>query len=56
MVDLDPVDAEDAKVLQDMIMKHYAYTGSTVAKFRIGRFREPVEELLSKYSRPITRK
>jgi glutamate synthase (NADPH/NADH) large chain len=38
MVDLDPVDADDAKMLQDMIMKHYAYTGSTVAKFVLDDF------------------
>jgi glutamate synthase (NADPH/NADH) large chain len=31
MVDLDPVSAEDAKLLHDMITKHYAYTASTVA-------------------------
>ncbi|WP_127126690.1 glutamate synthase large subunit [Pseudoflavitalea rhizosphaerae] len=33
MVELDPLDQEDVKYLQDMIAKHYAYTGSTVAKF-----------------------
>ncbi|QEC40451.1 glutamate synthase large subunit [Pseudobacter ginsenosidimutans] len=33
MVELDPLDQEDIKYLQDMITKHYAYTGSTVAKF-----------------------
>ena len=33
MVELDPLDQEDVKYLQDMITKHYAYTGSTVAKF-----------------------
>ena len=33
MVDLDPLDDEDAKLLQQMIKKHFNYTGSTVAKF-----------------------
>jgi glutamate synthase (NADPH/NADH) large chain len=33
MVDLDPLDQDDIKWLQDMITRHYAYTGSTVAKF-----------------------
>ncbi len=33
MVDLDPLDNEDAQLLQAMINKHFAYTGSTVAKF-----------------------
>ncbi len=38
MVDLDPVNQEDAVLLQDMIAKHYAYTGSSVAKFVLGDF------------------
>ncbi|MFT3903453.1 MAG: glutamate synthase large subunit [Niabella sp.] len=33
MVELDPVDEEDIAFLQDMISRHYTYTGSTVAKF-----------------------
>ncbi len=33
MVDLDPVTTADFAELQDMIQRHYAYTGSTVAKF-----------------------
>ena len=33
MVDLDPLDQDDIKFLQDVITRHYAYTGSTVAKF-----------------------
>jgi glutamate synthase (NADPH) large chain len=33
MVDLDTVDEEDAAEIKDMIQKHYAYTGSRVAKF-----------------------
>ncbi len=36
MVDLDPLDADDAVVLQDMITRHYAHTGSAVAKFVLG--------------------
>ncbi len=38
MVDLDPLDQEDAGLLNDMITKHYAYTGSTVAKFVLDDF------------------
>ncbi len=38
MVDLDPLDAEDSRLLKDMITKHYAYTGSTVAKFVLDDF------------------
>ena len=38
MVDLDPLDAEDTQLLNSMIAKHYAYTGSTVAKFVLDDF------------------
>jgi glutamate synthase (NADPH/NADH) large chain len=38
MIDLDPLDQEDATVLNDLIAKHYAYTASTVAKFVLGDF------------------
>lgn len=38
MIDLDPVDQDDAIVLNDLISKHYAYTASTVAKFVLGDF------------------
>ncbi|MBW8686097.1 glutamate synthase large subunit [Chitinophaga rhizophila] len=33
MIDLDPLDQDDAADLQDLITKHHAYTNSTVAKF-----------------------
>ncbi|UPK70387.1 glutamate synthase large subunit [Chitinophaga filiformis] len=33
MIDLDPLDQQDAAELQDLITKHHAYTNSTVAKF-----------------------
>ncbi|MEP7278088.1 MAG: glutamate synthase large subunit [Bacteroidota bacterium] len=38
MVDLDPPGTEDAVLLNDMITKHYAYTGSTVARFVLDDF------------------
>jgi glutamate synthase (NADPH/NADH) large chain len=38
MVELDPVEAEDIAELKDMIQQHYAYTGSTVAKFVLEDF------------------
>lgn len=38
MIDLDPVQAEDAPVLHDLITRHYAYTGSTVARFILDDF------------------
>ncbi|MDF2381032.1 glutamate synthase large subunit [Nostoc ellipsosporum NOK] len=33
MIDLDPLDEEDACTLRYMINRHYEYTGSTVARF-----------------------
>jgi glutamate synthase (NADPH) large chain len=33
MVDLDPLGAADATLLQEMISRHYEYTGSSVARF-----------------------
>jgi glutamate synthase (NADPH/NADH) large chain len=38
MVELDPVEAEDIAELKDLIQQHYAYTGSTVAKFVLDDF------------------
>jgi len=38
MVELDPVEAGDIAELKDMIQRHYAYTGSTVAKFVLDDF------------------
>ncbi|MBS1661709.1 MAG: glutamate synthase subunit alpha, partial [Bacteroidetes bacterium] len=38
MVDLDPVAQSDIAELRDMIQRHYAYTGSTVAKFVLDDF------------------
>jgi glutamate synthase (NADPH/NADH) large chain len=38
MVDLDPVNDEDAKELKRLIEKHYQYTGSTVARFVLDDF------------------
>ncbi len=46
MVDLDPVDADDARVLQDMIMKHYAYTGSTIARFVLDDFENQLKNFV----------
>ena len=38
MVDLDLVDDEDLWEIRDMILRHYSYTGSTVAKFVLDDF------------------
>lgn len=46
MVDLDPLDAADAQELQDMISRHYAYTGSTVAKFVLDDFENQLKNFI----------
>jgi len=38
MIDLDPLNEEDILEMKDMISRHYAYTGSTVAKFVLEDF------------------
>jgi Glutamate synthase domain 2 len=46
MVDLDPLDADDAQVLNDMITRHYAYTGSTVARFVLDDFENQLKNFI----------
>ncbi|WP_207514940.1 glutamate synthase large subunit [Longitalea luteola] len=46
MVDLDPLDAEDAQALNDMITRHYAYTGSTVARFVLDDFENQLKNFI----------
>jgi len=46
MVDLDPLDQEDASLLNDMITKHYAYTDSTVAKFVLDDFENQLKNFV----------
>ena len=38
MIDLDPLDEQDIPEIKEMISRHYAYTGSTVAKFVLDDF------------------
>jgi Glutamate synthase domain 2 len=51
MVDLDPLDADDAQVLNDMITKHYAYTGSTVARFVLDDFENQLKNFVKVFPR-----
>ncbi len=51
MVDLDPLDQEDARLLSDMITKHYAYTASTVAKFVIDDFENQLKNFVKVFPR-----
>ena len=46
MVDLDPLDVEDVQVLNDMITSHYAYTGSTVARFVLDDFENQLKNFV----------
>jgi glutamate synthase (NADPH) large chain len=46
MVDLDPLTAEDAQALNDMITRHYAYTGSAVARFVLDDFENQLKNFI----------
>jgi glutamate synthase (NADPH/NADH) large chain len=51
MVDLDPLDAEDAQALNDMITRHYAYTGSTVARFVLDDFENQLKNFIKVFQK-----
>ncbi|MES1217495.1 MAG: hypothetical protein ABUT20_18445, partial [Bacteroidota bacterium] len=51
MVDIDPVESEDAGELQDIITRHYAYTGSTVAKFVLDDFENQLKNFVKVFPR-----
>jgi glutamate synthase (NADPH) large chain len=55
MVDLDPVSSEDARELNDMITRHYAYTGSTVAKFVLDDFDNQVKHFVKVFPKDFKR-
>ncbi|MBC7850492.1 MAG: glutamate synthase subunit alpha, partial [Chitinophagaceae bacterium] len=46
MIDLDPVGDNDGQELHDMISRHYAYTGSTVAKFVLDDFENQLKNFV----------
>ncbi len=46
MVDLDPVDNDDAVVLKQMIQKHFDTTGSSVAKFVLDDFENQLKNFV----------
>jgi glutamate synthase (NADPH) large chain len=46
MIDLDPLDQDDAIVLQDLITKHYAHTDSKVAKFVLDDFENQLKQFV----------
>jgi glutamate synthase (NADPH/NADH) large chain len=51
MVDLDPVSEQDREELYDLIQRHYAYTGSTVAKFVLDDFDHQVQQFVKVFPR-----
>jgi len=51
MVDLDPVSNGDTEELYDMIQRHYAYTGSTVAKFVLDDFENQLAHFVKVFPR-----
>ncbi|MEO5783532.1 MAG: glutamate synthase-related protein, partial [Ginsengibacter sp.] len=46
MVDLDKLEEEDEKLLQEMISKHYQHTNSTVAKFLLNDFENQLKNFV----------
>ena len=51
MVDLDPVNEEDAAVLKSMIERHLQYTASAVAKFVLGDFENQLQHFIKVFPR-----
>jgi glutamate synthase (NADPH/NADH) large chain len=51
MVDLDPINEEDAQLLQTLISKHFAYTQSTVAQFILADFDNQLSNFVKVYPR-----
>lgn len=51
MVDLDPVTNGDSTELKDMIENHFAYTGSTVAKFILDDFENQLKNFVKIFPR-----
>lgn len=51
MVDLDPVTNGDSAELKDMIENHFAYTGSTVAKFILDDFENQLKNFVKVFPR-----
>ncbi|HVM88471.1 MAG TPA: glutamate synthase large subunit [Puia sp.] len=51
MVDLDAVELDDVQELKDMIQRHYAYTGSNVAKFVLDDFDNQLKNFVKVFPR-----
>ncbi len=55
MVDLDPVINGESEELHDLITKHYAFTGSSVAKFVLDDFENQLRNFVKVYPRDYKR-
>ena len=55
MVDLDAVENNDAAELKDMIENHFAYTGSSVAKFILDDFENQLKNFVKVFPRDYKR-
>ena len=55
MVDLDPLSKEDVWLLQDMILRHYTFTGSTVAKFVLDDFENQLKNFIKVFPKDYKR-
>jgi glutamate synthase (NADPH/NADH) large chain len=55
MVDLDPLSKEDIWHLQDMILRHYTYTGSSVAKFVLDDFENQLKNFIKVFPKDYKR-
>lgn len=51
MVDLDPLDAEDVQLLQEMVTRHFEYTRSSVAKFILDDLENQVRNFIKVFPR-----
>jgi glutamate synthase (NADPH/NADH) large chain len=51
MVDLDPLDASDASILQEMLTAHHAKTGSAVAKFILADLDNQIKKFIKVFPR-----
>jgi glutamate synthase (NADPH/NADH) large chain len=55
MVDLDPLNDEDVQWLQSMILKHFQYTGSTVAKFLLDDIENQLKNFIKVFPKDYKR-
>ncbi len=55
MVDLDKLESEDEKLLQEMIGKHYQFTNSTVAKFILNDFENQLKNFIKVFPKDYKR-